>query len=58
MKSNNLKKLSNISQEILNTMIIFENKNEGIVYVPKHHLDNWQRELFKIVKDEDEEKSH
>ena len=52
MKTENLMRLSEISQDICNKMITYQSKEKDIVIIPKSFLDNWQRELFKIVADE------
>ena len=58
MKSENLKCLSEISQDICNKMIAYQSQDKDTVILPKTFLNTWQREIFKIVADEVKEDNH
>lgn len=53
MKSENVKRLSEVSQDICNKMITYQSQDKDIVILPKSFLDTWQREIFNIVEDEE-----
>lgn len=58
MKKNNLKILSEISQDMCNKMVAYQTQEKDVIILPRSFLDTWQREIFKIVADEVKNENH
>lgn len=52
MKKKNLKQLGNIIKDIINVMQAYE--KDGVVLCPKTIIDGWQRNLFSIFCEEND----